>query len=96
MEWFATLTRAASPAIRHNSRYGQRAAAEAGMGLAVLSRFMGDPAGLVRLPTPVPAPSREMFLAVHNDIRHTPRIRVVTEMIAQAMRARAAQLDPPQ
>jgi DNA-binding transcriptional LysR family regulator len=94
MDWFATLTRAATPAIRHNSRYGQRAAAEAGMGLAILSRFMGDPTNLVRLPTPTPPPAREMFLAVHNDIRHTPRIRVVTDMIASAMRAKAAVLAP--
>lgn len=94
MQWFAALTRAATPALRHNSRYGQRAAAEAGIGLVILSRFMGDATGLVRLATPLPAPSREMFLAVHGDIRHMPRIRAVTEMIAGAMRASAARLAP--
>jgi DNA-binding transcriptional LysR family regulator len=92
MAWFAALTRAATPALLHNSRYGQRAAVEAGMGLAVLSRFMGDPTALVRLPTPTPPPVRELYLAVHNDIRHTPRIRAVTEMIAAAMRANAGRL----
>jgi DNA-binding transcriptional LysR family regulator len=94
MAWFAALTQGARPAIRHNSRYGQRAAAEAGMGLAVLSRFMGDSTGLVRLVTPSRAPSREIFLAVHNDIRNTPRIRAVTECIATTMRANAMRLDP--
>lgn len=94
MAWFADLTRAATPAIRHNSRYGQREAARTGMGLAVLSRYMGDPAGLVRVPTPTPAPARDLFLAVHNDIRHTPRIRAVSDLIATTVRAAAADLDP--
>jgi DNA-binding transcriptional LysR family regulator len=94
MQWFAGLTRAAGVALRHNSRYGQRAAAEAGMGLAVLSRFMGDPTGLVRLATPTPAPVRDLFLAVHSDIRHTPRIRAVSDMLAAAMRAAAGRLAP--
>lgn len=94
MAWFAALTHQAPAAIRHNSRYGQRAAAEAGMGLALLSRFMGDGTGLVRLATPVPPPMRDIFLAVHNDIRHTPRIRAVTEAIAASMRAGADRLAP--
>jgi DNA-binding transcriptional LysR family regulator len=64
------------------------------MGLAVLSRFMADPTGLVRLKSPIPCPPRDMFLAVHNDIRHTPRIRAVTDMIATTMRAHAARLAP--
>lgn len=94
MTWFANLTRQASPAMHHNNRYGQRAAAEAGVGLVLLSRFMGDGTGLVRLPTPLPPPVREIFLAVHNDIRHTPRIRAVTDVIAAAVRAAAARLLP--
>ncbi len=95
MTWFTGLTHQGTPAIRHNSRYGQRAAAQAGMGLAVLSRFMGDGAGLVRLDTPVPPPPRDVYLAVHNDIRHTPRIRAVTDAIAASMRAEADRLAPP-
>ena len=95
MTWFASLTHQAQAAVRHNSRYGQRAAAEAGMGLAVLSRFMGDGTGLRRLATPSPAPLREVYLAVHQDIRHTPRIRAVTDVIVATMRAEAARLAPP-
>ena len=95
MVWFTGLTHQARPAIRHNNRYGQRAAAEAGMGLAVLSRFMGDPTALVRLEPPATPPVREIFLAVHNDIRHMPRIRAVTDVIAASVRAEAARLAPP-
>ena len=94
MTWFTAMTHQARPAVRHNSRYGQRAAAEAGMGLAILSRFMGDGTGLVRLPTRGPPPVREIVLAVHNDIRHTPRIRAVTDIIAASMRAEADRLSP--
>lgn len=94
MTFFSALTHAARPALRHNDRYGQRAAAQAGMGLAILSRFMGDPAGLVRLPTPTPGPARELTLAVHSDIRHTPRIRAVMDMLVAAMRAASARLAP--
>jgi len=94
MVWFAALTHHAKPAIRHNSRYGHRTTAEAGMGLAVLSRFMGDAARLVRLDTPTQMPPRDVFLGVHNDIRHTPRIRAVTDAIAASMRAEAGRLAP--
>lgn len=94
MTWFAGLTHQAETAIRHNSRYGQRAAAEAGMGLALLSRFMGDDAALVRLDPPAPPPVREIFLAVHNDIRHTPRIRAVTDAIIASVHAAADRLAP--
>jgi DNA-binding transcriptional LysR family regulator len=94
MVWFAGLMHQAVPAIRHNSRYGHRAAAEAGMGLAMLSRFMGDTARLVRLEPPAPQPPRDVFLGVHNDIRHTPRIRAVIDAIAASMRAKAGRLVP--
>ncbi len=94
MVWFAGLTHQTVPAIRHNSRYGQRAAAEAGMGLAVLSRFMGDSSRLVRLAPALAPPARDVFLGVHNDIRHTPRIRAVTDAIAASMRAEARRLAP--
>ena len=94
MVWFAGLTHQAVPAIRHNSRYGHRAAAEAGMGLAMLSRFMGDTARLVRLEPPASQPPRDVFLGVHNDIRHTPRIRAVIDAIAASMRAEAGRLVP--
>ncbi|MEI7712066.1 MAG: LysR family transcriptional regulator [Rhodospirillales bacterium] len=94
MAWFAGLTHRSVAGIRHNSRYGQRSAAEAGMGLAVLSRLMGDPTDLVRLPTPTPPPTRDVYLDVHNDIRHTPRIKAVTDAIAGSMRAEAGRLAP--
>jgi DNA-binding transcriptional LysR family regulator len=94
MEWFVGITPQAVPALRSNSRYGLRAAALAGMGIVCLARYLGDTTDLVRLSPPSPPPVRELWLAVHNDIRHTPRVRAVTDFLAAGLRARAAVLAP--
>jgi DNA-binding transcriptional LysR family regulator len=70
------------------------AATLAGLGLACLTRSLGDAAGLVRLDPPSPPPVREFWLAVNTDIRHMPRIRAVTDALAAGVRARADRLVP--
>lgn len=96
--WFAAITGQAAVPVRVSERTTQRAAAAAGMGLVFLPRFIGDGPDLVRLPAPPPPcpplPHREMWLAVHSDTRHTPRIRAITDFIAAAMRAEAPRLAP--
>lgn len=92
MAWLAAQTTQACVVLRTNNRYAQRAACQQGMGLACLGRLIGDGTELVRLDaTP---PSRELWMAVQNSVRHTPRIRVVTEALATGLRAAAARLDP--
>lgn len=93
MAWFAELGRAADIALRTNSRFLHLAACRAGQGLACLARYLGDGGGLVRLDVPDP-PGRDVWLAVHSDIRNTPRIRVLLDAIAEGVRAAAARLDP--
>jgi DNA-binding transcriptional LysR family regulator len=95
MEWLATALPRATTALRTNSRYSHRAAALAGMGLACLARYLGDVAGLTRLDAPLAMPVRELWLAVHSDTRHMPRIRAVTDALAAGVRARADRLAPP-
>jgi len=92
--WFAGLFPKATVAFRSNSRYALRAAAEAGMGLVCLVRYLGDTQRLVRLDPPVPPPSREVWLAVHNDIRHTPRIRALTDFLTESLTLDAPILKP--
>jgi DNA-binding transcriptional LysR family regulator len=95
MDWLeATLPRAGR-ALQSNSRYGHRAAVQAGMGIACLARYLGDGSGLVQLDAPTSPPPRELWLAVHTDIRHMPRIRAVTDALAAGVRAAATLLDPP-
>lgn len=60
-----------------------------------MPRFRGDgePA-LRRLDTPSPPPGAEIWLAVHEDVRHMPRVRVVLDRIAEAFRRAANDAHP--
>ena len=94
MTWLTALLPRAAPALRTNSRYNHRAAALAGLGIACLARYLGDASPLVMLDPPTPPPARELWLGVHTDIRHMPRIRAVTEALAAGVKARAHVLAP--
>jgi DNA-binding transcriptional LysR family regulator len=97
MLWFQRLTAKASCALRTNSRYAHRNAALHGLGIACLVRYLGDASpGLIRLPVPEddPPPEREIWLAVHNDLRHTPRIRALTDFLTDALRRQSGVLRP--
>lgn len=94
MQWFQDLTSQADIVLRSNSRFSHAAAAEEGMGLVCIARFHGDRLGLVRLDPPSPAPLREIWLVVHQDIRHMPRIRAFTEFLTTALKQQARQLNP--
>lgn len=92
--WFAALTGQARAVLRSNASSVIREAARQGLGLACLTRYLGDTEGLVRLPAPSPGPEREIWLAVHSDIRHVPRIRAVSDFLAETVRAAAGRLAP--
>jgi DNA-binding transcriptional LysR family regulator len=95
MAWFAGLTPNAMVTLRSNSRYAHLAAAQAGLGIACLAHYLAERhSGLVRLTPPAPPPLREIWLAVHNDIRHTPRIRAVTDFLAAVLKRQAGRLNP--
>ncbi len=93
-QWFADLTGAGHVALRSSSFHMLVAAAEAGMGIVCLPRFLGDAAPLTLLETPQPAPSRELWLGVHRDIRDAPRFRAITEFLAAGLKQQAAKLNP--
>jgi len=60
-------------------------AALAGLGVAALPHFLGAPAEtgtlLRRVPVDAPALHREIWLAVHPDVRRSPRVRAVAEAL---------------
>jgi DNA-binding transcriptional LysR family regulator len=69
--------------LRSNDLAVQAAAVAAGVGIAVLPDFMGgQDERLVRLPHTGAALEREVWIAVHNDLRHAPRIQAVMAFLA--------------
>jgi DNA-binding transcriptional LysR family regulator len=80
---------------RADSYETQHAMTVCGAGLAVLPRFRADAEpSLRRLFTAVPIPDAEIFLAVHRDNRDVPRLRVVLDGIANAIRTKSSTLNP--
>ena len=94
MAWCIAALPEATPVLRTNSRLAQLAAVRAGIGIGILGRYLADTEGLTRLTVADPPPSRELWMAVHNDIRHTPRIRAVTDFLASTVREVAGRLNP--
>jgi DNA-binding transcriptional LysR family regulator len=74
--------------LRSNDLAVQMAAAVAGVGIAVLPDFMGArDARLARLPHAGATLEREVWVAVHNDLRHAPRIQAVMAFLAECFDA---------
>lgn len=92
--WLTQITGAAAVVLRSNSRDAHLQAALAGMGLACLPRYLGDgEATLARLDAPQP-PVRGIWLGVHRDLRHTPRIRLVLDALTIGLKRAALRLAP--
>lgn len=86
MVWMASLTGAANVALRTGNTDLQLAAAEAGMGLACLPDRLATRRALTRLEARGPMPSRDLWLAVHQDTRRTPRIHALMEALSSKLR----------
>jgi molybdate transport repressor ModE-like protein len=95
-EWLAEVAPNAAFVYRTNSVVNQLVAARAGIGLAVLPCYLGDPEpGLVRaLPGgPVPALERELWIVTHQDLRRTARVRAFFDVVAEGLGAGRALID---
>ena len=86
--WGANATREATVALRTNSYQGQAAAAEASIGIAGLPHYLARRYNVTRLDAP-PGPGRDLWLAVHEDTRHTPRIRALTDALGAGLQERS-------
>ena len=91
MAWTTRMLSGAAVALRTDSRYAHVAAAEAGVGLAGIAHYLAEGRDLVRLQTPEP-PRREVWLAVHEDLRRTPRIRALMDVLATGLQAQSRRL----
>ncbi|WP_310532392.1 LysR family transcriptional regulator [Novosphingobium sp.] len=89
--WLRELYPDAPVALQSNDRHVHFQAAVSGLGLVVLSRFHADrEPELVLLHEADPATDRELWLGVHADLRHTPRIRAVIDAIAAELASQKA------
>lgn len=98
MAWLRAIAPEAELALVSNNRFMQRAAIQAGMGIGCLARYLGDAdPTLVRLTGPEaagPPPVRDLWLGVHSDMRHMPRIRAFTAALQDGLRREAGRLNP--
>jgi DNA-binding transcriptional LysR family regulator len=73
-------------AIQHRSNTGLLAAVRAGSGLAVLPTLVADlDPDLLRCLPPKPGYELGLWLVTHERMRHTPRVRVVLDFLAERL-----------
>ena len=83
--WLNEQVPGARVALRSNDRSVQTAAVQAGLGVGCLPCIIADGVpGVVRLDAAGPGPVREIWLGVHADLRHMPRIRAVIDVLDEA------------
>jgi molybdate transport repressor ModE-like protein len=93
-DWLVAQIPAGAVVYRTNSVVNQLVAAKAGLGLAVLPCYLGDPEpDLVRvLADPVPELERELWIVTHADLRRTARVRAFFDMVGEGLAAERALL----
>lgn len=86
--WLLEQLPGARVALRSNDRSVQLAAVQAGLGVGCLPCIIADgQPGVVRLTAAGPGPVREIWMGVHADLRHMPRIRAVIDVLDEAFAA---------
>ena len=86
-EWLAETVPDEAVVFRSSSLINQMRCALAGMGVAVLPRYLADPEpGLVRLLPDVPELTRELWLITHQDLKATARVRAFMEVVGEGLR----------
>jgi len=92
----AQLTRGAHVTLRSNSRDAQLQAVLAGYGLAMLPCYLArDAEDLVEIEPDSARVVRGIWLGVHRDTRHTPRIRLVLDSVIEGLKRLGPELNPP-
>ncbi|MVA52568.1 LysR family transcriptional regulator [Agrobacterium vitis] len=69
-------------ALRCSDAASQVQAAASGLGVALLPDYLGyNDTRLRKCPSRLTPPRRELWMVVHDDIRHAPRVRVVLDFL---------------
>ena len=85
--WLRSITGEREVVLRTNDLETQAAAARSGLGIAALPHYLGD--GDPRLERHVVTQrpvSRDVWLAVHRDLRQVPAVRAVMEFLAGCLK----------
>ena len=84
--WLAANVPGPRIGYRADTLLAARAAARAGVGLALLPCFLADPEpALVRVRPPDPALATGLWLLTHPELRRVPRVRVFLDHMAEAL-----------
>ena len=87
VHWLLDVISAPCVSLRSSSMFVQQTAAASGAGLVLLPSFAGeaDPR-LQPVLKPTVRAERPIFLAVHKDLEHLPRIRLMTRFLEETVR----------
>lgn len=84
--WMETHANGRPFALRSNSMIAQRAAAIAGLGVALLPSFLASGTGLVAFDTPAPPPDRQLVLLSRRKALETAPVRTVFDTLVTLFR----------
>lgn len=80
--WLRAVAPKAAIAVRGNSMLGVLAAVRSGSGLAPLPMLLGaSEDGLVPVLTSIPDIDSKLYLVMHADLQHTPRVRAFCDFV---------------
>ena len=89
-KWLNTFIGDREVVLRSNDLESQAGAARAGIGLALLPRFLGDPDPALQRHDVAPgSANRDIWLVVHRDLRQAPAVRSVMEFLIDCVKRHA-------
>lgn len=81
-QWLARSFPGLRPVLRINRLRGLAEAVRHGLGVGLLPGYLADPdPAFRRLSGPEPTVTREVWLLVHQELRHTARVRAVCDWL---------------
>jgi len=92
ISWFRQRTRGGRPVLRVNGSHGFLSALQAGMGVGPLPCWLGDSLPDLARVLPREGFNQELWLVLHQDLRHVARMRAVCEFFVHEMRRESARL----
>jgi len=89
--WHADQVRDEDINLRVNSFSSAAAAAAAGWGRALLPRYLAEEHGLKAVDFPSAAPTSEIWLLIHPDMKSSPRVRIFADFTAKWLKRRVSE-----